>query len=194
MSSARAGLYREYARVIEMCEGTDVAPASCVRLLGHVPVIPLQFDAGVEEYSFAVSIAEGTPVFHGDTVFIRTPEKGWYLVGVTPETAERFKDCKWSWAAPKREPAAEKKTHLERELAIMKKGEASNLRFIESLAKAVLRLQEETDRRAEEVQDLVKQIRLVVDTPLGRGSLPEWVIWARRSITELTEPFVEKPK
>jgi len=69
----RANLYREYARVIEMCANTSVHPDSCVKVNGHVwrdvcvkagllrRESALIFDGG--EYIFAVSIDDDKPVF-----------------------------------------------------------------------------------------------------------------------------------
>jgi len=66
----REDLYLEYARVIKMCEGTEVKPRDCVKfsgldIFGDHPA----FDCVPNDYEFAVTILEGKPVFIGDTVY-----------------------------------------------------------------------------------------------------------------------------
>jgi len=70
------GCLREWARVLDMCEGTDVKPTTCWRYgggrgidgraptftVGHVPSF------GYDSYNFAIAIVEGKPVFEGDTL------------------------------------------------------------------------------------------------------------------------------
>jgi len=65
--------YREYARVIDMCEGTGVDPRSCVRYEpGTAPIIePHGVDLYRQgNYDFAVAILEGKPLFIGDDVYL----------------------------------------------------------------------------------------------------------------------------
>lgn len=76
-------LYLEYARVIKMCEGTELEdrPWACVRwrwvreeesggwryVLGHHPDLG-NFEIN-QEVDFAVAVVEGRPVFVGDTIY-----------------------------------------------------------------------------------------------------------------------------
>lgn len=67
-------LYKEYARVIKMCEGTELedTPWQCVKLdnielaaqHGHP-----KFDDIPKNYKFAVAVLEGMPVFENDIVY-----------------------------------------------------------------------------------------------------------------------------
>lgn len=67
-------LYKEYARVIKMCEGTELedTPWQCVKLdnielaaqHGHP-----KFDDIPKNYKFAVAVLEGRPVFENDIVY-----------------------------------------------------------------------------------------------------------------------------
>ena len=69
----RSELYRECARVIDMCAGTSISPEDCVKHLGK----PLTFwnsspGYAVEHYTdleFALAIVEGKPVFEGDVLY-----------------------------------------------------------------------------------------------------------------------------
>jgi len=65
----RSDLYREWARVLDMCEGVDVAPNACVRFAGTELLDPSLFNANPEQYSFALAIVEGRPVFAGDVLY-----------------------------------------------------------------------------------------------------------------------------
>lgn len=68
----RASLFREYARVIEMCDGLDVDPNACVRGGGTSSSFE---KAGTPaftsncEYTFALCILENKPVFAGDRLY-----------------------------------------------------------------------------------------------------------------------------
>jgi hypothetical protein len=76
----RAQLFREYARVIEMCEGTSVNPNECVKVRGQVwsnvalyfkgvPRDFLTFTDTPTDYTFALCIVEDKPVFAGDKMY-----------------------------------------------------------------------------------------------------------------------------
>jgi len=68
----RADLFREYARVIEMCEGTTVDPVECVSFRGTDIRVNKQyytFSARPELYTFALCIVENKPVFAGDVLY-----------------------------------------------------------------------------------------------------------------------------
>jgi len=74
----RSDLFREYARVVDMCEGTGVGPAQCVKIAGKVsnghPIFyewreGYEFYEWREGYEFAVAILEGRPLFIGDAIY-----------------------------------------------------------------------------------------------------------------------------
>jgi hypothetical protein len=97
-------LYREYARVVDMCDGTLVSPNECVRYPGHIlggaggtPCLRLK---PIEHYTFAVGIVEGRPVFHGDTLW-HTVLGTTCVVGAGETIPTEHAAC-FSWDAPKR--------------------------------------------------------------------------------------------
>ena len=66
----QSDLFREYARVIDMCEGAEVHPYKCVKQRGLVGFHKtLEFTGSPEEYTFAIGICEGKPVFAGDVLY-----------------------------------------------------------------------------------------------------------------------------
>lgn len=67
----KSDLYREWARVLDMCEGTEVSPGLCWMLngLGRGQDCIPKFNSDDERYEFAVAILEGKPVFVGDKVY-----------------------------------------------------------------------------------------------------------------------------
>ena len=72
----RSDLFREWARVIDMCEGTGLDPIECLRIDGipcHLKN-PL-FNDDPECYVFAVAILEGKPLFVGDEVYWKSAGK-----------------------------------------------------------------------------------------------------------------------
>ena len=64
-------LYLEYARVIKMCEGTNVQPWDCVEHQGRRADFEKhpRFDGRTCYYRFAVAIIEDTPMFVGDELY-----------------------------------------------------------------------------------------------------------------------------
>lgn len=65
----KSDLYREWARVMDMCEGTNAKPEYCWKLGGwYMGEIP-DFGAPPKGYTFAVAILEDKPVFFGDKVY-----------------------------------------------------------------------------------------------------------------------------
>lgn len=97
----KSDLYREWARVLDMCEGTAVMPWRCVvvpeiRAPHRSDRMP-DFDLPDGSYGFAVAILEGKPVFVGDRIFIKnghwiTVESDLYI---TDESL-------MSWSEPKK--------------------------------------------------------------------------------------------
>ena len=65
----KSDLYRERARVLDMCEGTNVDPDKCVKVDGTPILTTPSFDARGDRYSFAVAIVEDKPVFVGDELY-----------------------------------------------------------------------------------------------------------------------------
>ena len=67
----KSDLYREWARVLDMCEGTNVDPNLCWNRKGFPWGIPCkpEFSEDPESYIFAVGIIEDNPVFVGDKVY-----------------------------------------------------------------------------------------------------------------------------
>jgi len=65
----KSDLQREWARVIDMCEGTGVDPKFCWKYEGvNINGMPY-FDSELEQYEFALGIVEGKPVFVGDKLY-----------------------------------------------------------------------------------------------------------------------------
>jgi len=75
----KAWLHREYARVLDMCEGTNVYTFNCIKCFGkimeHAPI----FDSVPEKYDFAIAIVEDKPVFIGDTLYGYIDGKPWIV-------------------------------------------------------------------------------------------------------------------
>lgn len=67
----KSDLYREWGRVLDMCEGTNVDPRSCWEYGGIVSEThtPAFCEYPLEKYRFAVAILEDKPVFVGDTFY-----------------------------------------------------------------------------------------------------------------------------
>jgi len=62
--------YRECARVIDMCEGTEVHPWKCIKYMSNDWRMENRLDLDRQgDYDFAVAILEGKPVFVGDKVY-----------------------------------------------------------------------------------------------------------------------------
>jgi len=80
----RSDLFREYARVIDMCEGTEVTAKQCVRIhqQGHGDTFMAisegyspEFTDPPNNYTFAVAILEGKPLFKGAEVYLKDGRK-----------------------------------------------------------------------------------------------------------------------
>ncbi len=65
----KSDLYREYARVVDMCEGTNVRPNTCVDLDGSRTDHFDNFTSNPDDYTFAITIIEGKPLFAGDKLW-----------------------------------------------------------------------------------------------------------------------------
>ena len=88
----RADLYRRYADVIEMCEGKNVEPWSCVKIDREVLESQPTFTWPPDNYTFAVAIVEGQPVFIGDVLYrkaVRRFRAANRRIRTTPMTTSR---------------------------------------------------------------------------------------------------------
>ena len=70
----RSDLYREYARVIDMVEGTNINVFSCVKWNGieiqkETATNKEMFANNINSYQFAIAIVEEKPVFLGDVLY-----------------------------------------------------------------------------------------------------------------------------
>lgn len=69
-------LHREWARVLDMCEGTIVNPFSCWKYNGEDrwfnPIHNGEFDGDPNKHEFAITILEDKPVFVGDKLYAKS--------------------------------------------------------------------------------------------------------------------------
>ena len=99
--TTKADLHREYARVIDMCEGTAVYPQDCFKYDNsvyskHWSGNPT-FEGNPDSYRFAIAIIENKPVFYGDKLY-HNHEYG----PVRQEICFKLRDtAEWSWNPPK---------------------------------------------------------------------------------------------
>lgn len=106
----KSDLYREWARVLDMCEGTKVEPAYCWKIGARSPGIVPRFCEDLERYEFAVAILEGKPVFVGDKVWSEGNEYEVKYEPIRGVFGQRVNDCLWrsidsavfSWSPPKK--------------------------------------------------------------------------------------------
>lgn len=106
----KSDLYREWARVLDMCEGTNISPDDCWKfdgtLINDVPA----FDDHPDYYSFAVAILDNKPVFVGDVIYAKTPKEikydaveKWIVAdGYNDYPHSEIDDRKFSWQPPKK--------------------------------------------------------------------------------------------
>ena len=64
----KSDLYREWASVLDMCDGTNVDPNDCWKFNGEFKNRCIEFDS-CGKYEFMVAILEDKPVFVGDKVY-----------------------------------------------------------------------------------------------------------------------------
>ena len=68
-----ADLHREWARVLDMCEGTKVNQQDCWKCDGIKRCVEPMLRGIPKSYSFAIAIVENKPVFIGDELYY-TPD------------------------------------------------------------------------------------------------------------------------
>ena len=98
----KSDLHREWARVMDMCEGTNINPWQCVRQprtkeLHRTDRMP-DFSMRPEDYEFAVAILKDKPVFAGDLIYHKIenmPYKVRWCDGL-------INDNDWAWNPPKK--------------------------------------------------------------------------------------------
>lgn len=99
-------LYREWARVLDMCEGNRVSPTDCWRIGGVKKFFYPEFTADPDTYQFAVAILEDKPVFFGDKIYSKFlgEEFDWddrdHIRQITCENLPIKPDDVWSWTPP----------------------------------------------------------------------------------------------
>ena len=71
----RSDLFREYARVMDMCEGTKVSPRECLKWQGEICRSIPTLNDDIHTYDFALAIIEDRPVFSGDVLWTKDGEK-----------------------------------------------------------------------------------------------------------------------
>lgn len=92
----RSDLFREYVRVIDMCEGTGVPPQCCINVCGvpwDSPDCPT-FTKPSENYEFALAILEGKPVFKGDELYFKNGAR--YMWGGRRCVSEYITELTWT--------------------------------------------------------------------------------------------------
>lgn len=109
----KSDLYREWARVLDMCEGTKVSPFVCWNRKGYDRLKPArcapEFSEDPDSYEFAVAILEDKPVFVGDKVYAnnctlaltvegRSEQNGYIFVG----NCTNYDISILSWNPPKK--------------------------------------------------------------------------------------------
>lgn len=88
----KSDLHREWARVLDMCEGTNVNPEDCWKIGARRPGIVPRFCEDLERYEFAAAILEGKPLFVGDKVWSKLLDD-WYII---TDGTVNFHDMSWN--------------------------------------------------------------------------------------------------
>ena len=104
----KSDLYREWASVLDMCDGTNVDPNDCWKFNGEFKNRCIEFDS-CGKYEFMVAILEDKPVFVGDKVYAnnctlaltvegRSEQNGYIFVG----NCANYDISILSWNPPKK--------------------------------------------------------------------------------------------
>ena len=96
----KSDLHREWARVLDMCEGTNVSPNICVKYAGDNSDCEIRFKSHPDDYEFAVAILEGKPVFAGDMVWGKNVER--YFKTSDLSSQDTINDTCCSWHGPRK--------------------------------------------------------------------------------------------
>lgn len=94
----KSDLHREWARVLDMCEGTKVKPRDCWKYNGKFIGLEPEFTDFPDRYEFMVAILKDTPVFAGDLIYHKIenmPYKVRWCDGL-------INDNDWAWNATKK--------------------------------------------------------------------------------------------
>jgi len=105
----KSDLHREWARVLDMCEGTKVDPRTCWKYNGKFIGFEPEFTDFPDRYEFMVAILEDKPVFVGDKVYANnctlaltvdgiSKQKGYVFVG----NCTNYDISILSWNPPKK--------------------------------------------------------------------------------------------
>ena len=105
----KSDLYRKWAEVLDMCEGTGVDPVTCWRFNGYVQTSLPTFEFEPYQYTLMLTILEGKPVFVGDKVYANncisaltvkgiSKQKGYIFVG----NCTNYDISILSWNPPKK--------------------------------------------------------------------------------------------
>jgi len=109
----KSDLHIEWARVLDMCEGTKVRPFVCWNRKGYDRLKPARcapaFSEDPDSYEFAVAILEGKPVFVGDKIYAKQifgSEFDWddpdHIRQITCEDLCVDPEDVWTWNPPKK--------------------------------------------------------------------------------------------
>ena len=109
----QSDLWRKFADMVDLCEGTGIDPWKCVKFDGVVWGNRLGFEALPKCYQFALAIVEGKPVFEGDELYTKDVGKCIAIkntvdlqsavrVRLDGGTKRLFKTNSLSWNPPKR--------------------------------------------------------------------------------------------
>lgn len=91
MQNFTSDLHREWARVLDMCEGTGVDPRYCWKYSGmNVKKIPALDGRDLHKYEFAVAILEDKPVFVGDKIYANNCTSALTVEGISKQKGYVF--------------------------------------------------------------------------------------------------------
>ena len=97
----KSDLFREYARCVDMCEGTMISPKACFkydnRIYGLAWTGHPSFELEPEKYEFALAIVENMPVWEGNCLYSKTSGQSYFA----QSNCRNFEDLTWSLPKPK---------------------------------------------------------------------------------------------
>ena len=89
----KSDLYREWARVLDMCEGKKVRPEDCWKWDGAIQHFYPCLTNRRPLYDFAVAILEDKPVFVGDKLYLKDTQ----VSGIVTEHWTNINANLYSW-------------------------------------------------------------------------------------------------